>query len=99
VAIGHGQGDSVPAARASGFIRIGGKKDAVESIFEASRIASPLPETVRFAVSVLSAGLDLQRSATMSNKEQHSNKEAKKKPALTPKEKKAAKKARKESKR
>jgi len=35
----------------------------------------------------------------MSNKEQHGNKEAKKKPALTPKEKKAAKKARKESRR
>ena len=35
----------------------------------------------------------------MSNKEQHSNKEAKKKPALTPKEEKAAKKARKESRR
>ena len=35
----------------------------------------------------------------MSNKEQHSNKEAKKKPALTPKEKKAAKKASKESRR
>jgi hypothetical protein len=31
----------------------------------------------------------------MSNKEQHGNKEAKKKPALTPKEKKAAKKAKK----
>jgi len=34
----------------------------------------------------------------MSNKEQHGNKEAKKKPALTPKEKKAAKKARKAAK-
>jgi hypothetical protein len=31
----------------------------------------------------------------MSNKEQHGNKEAKKKPAMTPKEKKAAKKAKK----
>ncbi len=99
MAIGHGQGDSVPATRAPDSSELAAKRDAVESIFEASRIASPLPETVRFAVSVLSAGLDLQRSATMSNKEQHSNKEAKKKPALTPKEKKAAKKARKESKR
>ena len=34
----------------------------------------------------------------MSNKEQHRNKEAKKKPALTPKEKKAAKRARKSGK-
>jgi len=34
----------------------------------------------------------------MMSKEQKSNKEAKKKPAMTPKEKKAAKKARKESK-
>jgi len=33
----------------------------------------------------------------MSNKEQKSNKEAKKKPAMTPKEKKAAKKAKKGS--
>jgi len=34
----------------------------------------------------------------MSNKEQHSNKETKKKPLLTPKEKKAAKKAKKQHK-
>jgi hypothetical protein len=34
----------------------------------------------------------------VSNKEQHRNKEARKKPALTPKEKKAAKKAKKSSK-
>jgi len=33
----------------------------------------------------------------MSNKEQHGNKEARKKPVLTPKEKKAAKKAKKTS--
>ena len=33
----------------------------------------------------------------MSNKEQHGNKEAKKKPQLTPKEKKAAKRAKKEA--
>lgn len=35
----------------------------------------------------------------MSNKEQHGNKENRKKPALTPKEKKAAKRAKKESRR
>jgi hypothetical protein len=35
----------------------------------------------------------------MSNKEQHGNKEAKKKPAMSPKEKKAAKRAKKESRR
>jgi len=35
----------------------------------------------------------------MSNKEQHSNKEARKKPAMTPKEKKAAKRAKKEARR
>jgi len=34
----------------------------------------------------------------MRNKEQHGNKEAKKKPAMTPKEKKAAKKAKKSAK-
>ena len=34
----------------------------------------------------------------MSNKEQHGNREAKKKPLLTPKEKKAAKKAKKQHK-
>ena len=35
----------------------------------------------------------------MSNKEQHGNKEARKKPLMTPKEKKAAKKAKKDAKR
>ena len=34
----------------------------------------------------------------MSNKEQHGNRETKKKPALTPKEKKAAKRAKKQAK-
>ena len=35
----------------------------------------------------------------MSNKEQHGNKEARKKPLMTPKEKRAAKRAKKEAKR
>jgi hypothetical protein len=35
----------------------------------------------------------------MSNKEQHGNKEARKKPLMTPKEKKAAKRAKKDAKR
>lgn len=38
------------------------------------------------------------RSLQVSNKEQHRNKEAKKKPAMTPKEKKAAKRAKKQGK-
>lgn len=46
----------------------------------------------------LSAGQDLQGAQTMSNKEQHGNKETKKKPVMTPKEKKAAKKAKKAAK-
>ena len=38
----------------------------------------------------------VEEQVTMSNKEQHSNREAKKKPLLTPKEKKAAKRAKKQ---